>query len=399
MTSSVLAQALGYRKFPAGRSPRLLLMEADYYVVADVADAALELGWEVHTLPLVASGQGDADFLQRLLRTLVDVKPDFLLSINGFGFDEDGTLAGLLEDLDLPLAIWFVDHPLMILGGAPGNARSNAQVFCLERTALPWLADFGFEEPRYLPTAANPNVFRSGGPKAAIAGGLEARAVFVGGSWWPRARTRPDAATLQRARVLASDPSAQGAAFLTETLPALAAEEARRGERSSVRAGSVALAEASLRARGELLQALLPLGPVVHGDEHWAELVPGLAPRRSVDPRTELPAIFATSGVNLNVTAAQLPTGVNQRVWEVPAAGGFLLTDARDDVLLHFDEGTSCVCWRTPEEARELTERWLSDPAGRARIAAAAQARVDAEHRTHHRLLTIERRMRARFAS
>jgi len=399
MTSSALAQTLGYRKFPAGRSPRLLLMKADYYVVADVADAARRLGWEVHELPLALSGQTDGDFLQRLLRTLVDVKPDFLLSINAFGFDEAGNLAGLLEDLDLPLAVWFVDHPLTILGGAPGNARSNAQAFCLERTALPWLADFGFEEPRHLPTAANSDVFRLGAPRAPIADGLESRAVFVGGSWWPRARTRPAPETLLRARELAAGPAALDSTFLTATLPALAAAEALRGERGSVRAASVALAETSLQARGALLEALLPLSPVVHGDEHWTELVPGLTPRRPVDPRTELPAIFAASGVNLNVTAAQLPTGVNQRVWEVPGAGGFLLTDAREDVLAHFDEGVSCVCWRTPEEARELAERWLADPAGRARIAAAANVRVDAEHRTHHRLLTIERRMRARFAS
>lgn len=400
MTTSALAQALGYRKFPAGRSPRLLLMKADYYIVDDVADAARRLGWDVFELPLATAGQGDADFLQALLRALVDVKPDFLLSINAFGFDESGNLAGLLEDYELPLAIWFVDHPLTILGGASGNARSNAQAFCLERTALPWLADFGFEEPRYLPTASNADVFQPGAPSAAIADGLAGRAVLVGGSWWPRARTRPDRAMIERARELAAAaPHGLNAEFLCDTLPALVAEEDSRGERGAVRDASVALAEASLQARGDLLSALLPLNPVVHGDPHWSELVPGLVPRRPVDPRTELPSIFRASGVNLNVTARQLPTGVNQRVWDVPAAGGFLLTDAQDDVLENFDEGVSCVCWRTPEEARELTQRWLADPAGRARVAAAARERVDAEHRTHHRLLTIERRMRARFAS
>lgn len=398
MAESALARALGYRKFDGGRSPRVLLMAPDYFVVRDVADAARLLDWSVHELPVGAAGQGDAGFLRSLLSALVELRPDFVLSINYFGFDEAGVLAALLEEHEVPLAAWFVDHPLTILGGAPANARSNAQVFCLERTALPWLERFGFEDPRHLPTASNALVNHPARIDGEVARRLGVPLAFVGGSWWTRARERVTPALLERARDLAErHPPAPD--FLTHSLPDLVDAEAARGRREAVFAGSVALAEASLQQRAALLRAVLPLGPVVHGDRHWLQLVTGLDLRGPLDPRTETPALYAGSDVQLNVTACQLPTAVNQRVWDVPGAGGFLLTDAREDLLENFTEGLDCSVWRSPEEAHDKAAYWLAHDTERQRVAQAAFERVEAEHRVHHRLLAIERRMRARFAS
>lgn len=398
MTTATLARALGHRRFVDGRAPRMLLMAPDYYVVGDVRDAARRLDWKVAELPVGGTGQGDADFLRGLLQVLVDFRPDFVLSINHFGFDEGGSLAALLEEYEVPLASWFVDHPLTILGGASANARSNAQVFCIERSALPWLEGLGFEEPRHLPTGSNAEVHHPARIDARRAAELGAPVGFVGGSWWPRARGRANPDRLRQARELARE-HPLGEDFLTRVLPDRIEEESRLGLREAVFAGSVALAEASLQLRADLLRTLLPVDPVVHGDIHWRELVPGLDLRSPLDPRSETPAFFAGTAVNLNATACQLPTGVNQRVWDVPGAGGFLLTDAREDLLEHFSEGVDCSVWRSPQEALDKARYWMTHDAERQRIAAAAHARVEAEHRTHHRLLAIERRMRARFAS
>ena len=38
-------------------------------------------------------------------------------------------------------------------------------------------------------------------------------------------------------------------------------------------------------------------------------------------------AIYAGTAVSVNLTATSMPTALNLRVWDVPGAGGFLLTE------------------------------------------------------------------------
>jgi spore maturation protein CgeB len=160
----------------------------------------------------------------------------------------------------------------------------------------------------------------------------------------------------------------------------------------------VVLAEASMKRRVQLAQALGPLGLRVHGDPHWKRLVPSVQVADVIDYHTELPALFAASDINANVTAEQMPTAVNQRVWDVPACGGFLLTDAQKDVLDHFEPGREVAVYQSPEEAADKARYYLSKPAERRAIADAGRARVDAAHRYTHRLETVYDTMRARFA-
>ena len=61
-------------------------------------------------------------------------------------------------------------------------------------------------------------------------------------------------------------------------------------------------------------------------------------------PGRDLPAVYADSKINLNITSAQLETSVNNRVFDVAATGAFLLTDHRADraadvVLDQLDRG------------------------------------------------------------
>jgi len=76
-------------------------------------------------------------------------------------------------------------------------------------------------------------------------------------------------------------------------------------------------------------------------------------------------------------------------VFDVPAAGGFLLTDKPDVMAPLFEPGRECACFRDPDEIPALVERYLEDAEARGRIAAAARRRVLAEHTYDHRLRTI----------
>jgi len=389
---SALASALGYRKFAPGHPPRVLLMEADYHVVGALRSAARELGWELRGLPTATTGRGEGDFLRELLTALVDFRPDFLLSVNHLGFDEQGVLAELLERFEIPLASWFVDHPLPILFGAEANARSNCQLFCFERTALPWLAAIGFEDPLHLPTGA-----RLGAESAARSTRrFDAPLALVASSWWHKARVEPAPAVRREAQWwLATHPMDR--AFAADGLAQALARRGAQGRLAPLGV-QVALAETSMNTRADFVRALAPCVPTVYGDEHWRRLVPEVHLEASVDPEYELPALFAADAVHLNVTAEQMPTAVNQRVWDVPAMGGFLLTDERDDLLERFEDGRDVATFGDLDEALEKARRYLAHPEERRRIAARARQKVEAEHRTLHRLREMEAVLRARFS-
>jgi spore maturation protein CgeB len=389
-----LKAALGYAKFRG--TPRILVFRAKYLVIGDVIDAARDLGWEVAELDAKIKGAGEGKFVAELLTALVAHRPDFVVTINHLGFDERGVLSGLLDDYGVPLATWFVDHPLPILGGADANATKTCQVFCFARTAIPWLEERGYESPVFLPTGSNRRYFHP--EVAAKASGRFASTAlsFAGSSWWTKARTEPTAAAKKAAREVASRGPIDRK-LLASGVPDWIDAASRGPDRSAFAGLQVALAESSMRTRGKLVRALRPLGLRLFGDPDWKRVVQGVRVEPYLAYETELPALFAGCGVNANVTAEQMPTAVNQRVWDVPGAGGFLLTDAQEDALAVFEPDLDMAFYATPEEAADKARFFMGRETERRAAAERAFRKVEAAHRATHRLEKMYDVMRARF--
>ena len=389
-----LRAALGYPKFRA--TPRILVFRAKYFVVGDVLDAARELGFEVAEVDAKIQGAGEGKFVAALLTAIVTHRPDFVVTVNHLGFDEQGVLSGLLAEYGVPLASWFVDHPLPILGGADKNATKSCQVFCFERTAIPWLVSRGYENVVHLPTGSNRRWFHPD-----VAAKLRARfdstaLSFVGNSWWLKARTEPTAQVRKAARELA-ERGPVDRALLAKGVPEWVDEASRGPDRTAFFGMQAALAESSMQTRGRFVRALKPLGLRLFGDPDWKRVVPGVRVEKTLSYETELPALFAASGVNANVTAEQMPTAVNQRVWDVPGAGGFLLTDAQEDALEVFEPDVDMAFYTTPEEAVDKARHYMSRETERLAAAARAFAKVEAAHRATHRMQKMYDVMRRRF--
>ena len=89
-----------------------------------------------------------------------------------------------------------------------------------------------------------------------------------------------------------------------------------------------------------------------------------------------------------------MKAAVNQRVFDVPAAGGFLLTDFREQLAECFEPGREMVCYQEPGELPELAEFYLKRPELRARLARRARRRVLAEHTYRHRVAAMVETLR-----
>ena len=82
--------------------------------------------------------------------------------------------------------------------------------------------------------------------------------------------------------------------------------------------------------------------------------------------------------------------GLNMRTYEIPAAGGFEMTDYIPGMEDQFEIGSEMIVYRSPEHFRELVEFYLKHPEERGEIVRRGRERVMRDH-------TYEQRMKSVF--
>lgn len=407
---AVFSQRTGYARF-AGTQARVLMLQGDYFLQGEIEAALRGLGVPARGLPLPDLARGSTAFIETLLTAVAEFRPDFLLTVNHLGLDREGRLMALLAELELPLASWFVDSPRLILHDFPRQASPWCAVFTWDKDTLADLSGLGFADPVFLPLATDPERFRPPRPGDAPPDAAWAADVsFVGNSMRDKVRE-----PLER---LAAYPE------LVRDYPALAEGFARAAHRDvaafvakarpDVHARYTALPDARTRLDFELLvtweatrqyrtrcvQGILPFAPHIAGDRGWAEALPPSPPWRHLPPLgyyQDLPRFYPGSKVSLNCTSMQMKGAVNQRVFDIPACGGFVLTDRREQLHLAFDPDET-ACYDEPGQIPDLVRHYLAHPAERRRITDKARRRILAEHAYRHRLTALVAAMRARYA-
>ncbi len=117
-------------------------------------------------------------------------------------------------------------------------------------------------------------------------------------------------------------------------------------------ASAIALVATRIQ-RAQVAKLAAPSGLHIYGDEGWATAAPTVPCLGVVDYPEGLPSIYR-AGIHLNTTSFQMPTAVNQRVFDIPAAGGVLLTDLQSDLETLFNIKDDCITFSHPEELSEL---------------------------------------------
>jgi len=156
--------------------------------------------------------------------------------------------------------------------------------------------------------------------------------------------------------------------------------------------------EANSRYRERAMLALADLaipglGLRLYGNADWAVRTRGTPLEACFTGRTvahdDLPRLYRNSAINVNVHHLQSSTSLNLRLFDVPAAGGFLITDYMEGLEELFEIGREVVVYRTLEELREKVLYYLDHPDERQEIAERARERVLREHTFAHRWKTL----------
>ena len=391
-------------RYPKFRStiPRVLLLTSSYFLMGELEAAFARLGYETSLVQLPSQEVGSQEFVESILSEILAFRPDFVLTINHLGVDKEGVLTGLLARMELPLASWFVDNPHLILYVYENLASDWVTLFTWDADNIESLKAQGFSRVHYLPLATDPYRF------AYTPNATPVREVaFVGNSmvYKVRAKLRRydfPALLLDDLESIGRNFMASGslsvARFLEEEGPQyLAAFKNLPDVDTRLAFETLITWQATLLYRLQRVRELLPFKPLIVGDPGWHEILPegGWIYHRELNYYADLPAFYPATRINFNCTSQQMKGAVNQRVFDVPVCGGFLLTDHRRQMESLFEPGREIVCYQEPDEIPDLVRHYLRHDGERARITAAARSRILAQHTYDLRLKSLVRTMRA----
>lgn len=103
----------------------------------------------------------------------------------------------------------------------------------------------------------------------------------------------------------------------------------------------------------------------------------------------ELPWIYRNSRINLNISLRSIQTGLPQRIWDVLACGGFLLTNDQAEIPDYFTPGVHLETYSTMDELLEKTRYYLEHEDERRQIAENGFKEVNEKHTVLMRVMTI----------
>lgn len=380
----------------AGGKPlrRIIFFDFGYYLNREVPEALEGRGLQVaRWRPESGTEIRESDF-RRLLALIKNFRPQLVLTINHFGFDEAGLMAATLARLRLPAVSWFVDSPGLILRAAALQMGGWISVFTWDSDYLPLLKSLGAENVYFLPLAASTAYFQ---PRPVE---ISRPWLFVGDSLERATDKYLARLGLGRAQLPVIDRVAHSFRLIPDLSPARLIRQSNLPAALNLPARAPAVLtdlealitwRASAEARSEILGALAAGGPgrlTIAGDGGWRrrlfEMKFQLCPE--VDYYRELSGFYQSAAVNVNITSAQMKNGLNQRVFDVPASGAFLLTDYREQLAEMFDLEREVVCYRGREEALDKARWYERHQPTREKVINRARARVLRQHTYHVRL-------------
>lgn len=392
-------------KYPKFRetTPRILLLTSTYFLMGEIQAACDRLGYATSFVQLPSQEIGSQEFVETILSEVLRFKPDFVLTINHLGVDKEGVLTDLLARLELPLASWFVDNPHLILYFYKNLASDWMSIFTWDADNLHSLHSQGFKNVVYLPLATDPHRF------AMRPTSITRDLAFVGNSMVYKVRDKLE--QYEFPPLLIKDTPRLGQAFMESGVFSVSdflQQDYPKHYRLfadipdiETRLGYEAMItwQATLMYRLQRVQALLSFSPTIVGDTGWFELLPqkGWSYHAELNYYSDLPIFYPATRINFNCTSQQMKGAVNQRVFDVPVCGGFLLTDYRRQMEQLFELDQEMITYNEVEEIPDLVRYYLAHDQERKKIIQAGRKRILAEHTYDQRLISLTQTMREMY--
>ena len=370
---------------------KIMILSGSFFLQEEIKNACQLNGFDT-VLFNEKNYEGILDFESNLQMILQKEVPDLIISVNMLGFDGSGILSDLTKRHSTPVAVWFVDDPRPILLHQQQFVRNNMFAFCWEKAYIPFLNTCGFVKTEYLPLATDPQMFKPQGPVFHTT-----HIGFVGSSMgkgfldkitskflW---RRELDPLVRTIARKIISNSKCDIKKEIQNSCSDLSFDYPYTDNRNETWFQSYIIHTASMLKRKMLVEYLIPTGIELFGDpEGWQGLCgDAVVCHPDIDYRDTLASVYRGITLNVNNTSCQMISAVNQRVFDVPACGGFLLTDAQSDLFDLFEKD-EIAQYSSFNELSEKIIFFTEHPEERSLISSKARAHILEEHTYSHRL-------------
>lgn len=323
----------------------------------------------------------------------------FVFSINFFP-----AISYTCERLKVPYVCWTVDSPVPELFS---NALKNTynRIFLFDRAQYDFFSPVNPSCIHYLPLATDVKSFEdvvlSMTDEDYAAYGAEVS--FVGSLYTEKSRY--DSLTLSdRTRgfvdgLMEAQLRVFGCNFIPEVLTESVireiadadpdfyrSEDLRDGAARYLTAHQYVGMKLTALERERILKRLSERFPVALYTRSDASALPRVDCRGGVSTLTEMPKVFQASRINLNMTMRPIETGLSQRIWDVLACGGFLLTNYQTEIPDYFEIGKDLETYESIEELEEKVQYYLTHEEERMTIAISGYEKTAASHTYEMRL-------------
>lgn len=384
----------------------ILVYRWDIYPYDDIIQTWKEQGHHVDVPALSAKNHlQDEAFEQQLTQRLMQRSYHFVFSINYFA-----NIARVCHSLHIPYLSWTVDTPLIALQ-TPTVFYPENRIFVFDKKEQAQLAQRGVQNVFHLPLAGNPNRIGSISNDAKDNGHFATKypVSFVGNLYDKNQYDEmcsflPDYLCGYLDAAVEAQLHVSGGNIFSEIISDQMFQELQPFLRLDEGFHScfdpedldrilrmqfitrVLCHKAAASMRVQTLNHLARQFPVHLFTTSDTSPLLQVHSHKAVDYHTQMPQIFTNSRINLNITAPNIESGIPLRVWDILSAGGFLLTDYRQEYNGLLQNGCDFVLYDGLEDLVQKVSYYLAHEEERLAIAQNGYQCIIREHNYANRL-------------
>lgn len=343
----------------------------------------------------------DQGFVDGFVETLKDESPDMVFSYNYFP-----VVSVACKKVGVKYVSWVYDNPAVALYSYTLINSCN-YVFLFDSQMYEVFASQGIKTVHYLPLAAATRRYYRMELTAEANRKWGGRISFVGGMYTDRGnfydrikdklpdRTRGYLEGLMRSQLqidgLNIVEQSLGSDVIDDMVKELGLKPNPDGVESLEYLYSNYVINRKITSieRDEIIRTIggkYPLNLYTNDPDYKAD---GVENRGGIDYYSEMPLVFKSSDINLNITLRSIQRGIPLRAMDILGCGGFLLTNYQEDMLRYFKPDKDFVYYESRQDLMDKIGYYLEHEDEREAIAKNGFEKVRAEHDLQQRLEEI----------